>query len=241
MVGRMIARGYGRIINVADAYADSRFQAAIDKHTGYHTRCILNVPLQDNEDCTIGVLQLLNKKTGTFDDRDELVARSLAAQCAVAIQRTQLTHALLLKQRLDEEVSLAREIQMSTLPTVMPDVPGPETLRSDLDQIRERFEEEFVKLVDALATATTKTRSKKSSSGVDARSSSAGSRATIGTVSPVATLLLAWLMGIDSGQLMLSGQVIGEGVGVVCEDARQFRSIDDERFELVFDLEQSLR
>lgn len=114
----------GRVINVSDAYADPRFQSAIDKHTGYHTRCILNVPLQDNEDRTIGVLQLLNKETGTFDERDELVALSLAAQCAVAIQRTQMTQSLLIKQRLDEEISVAREIQMSTLPTVMPKVPG---------------------------------------------------------------------------------------------------------------------
>lgn len=112
------------IINVADAYADPRFQGAIDKATGYRTRCLLNVPLQDSKDKMIGVLQLLNKPSGAFDARDELVARTLAAQCAVAIQRTRLTEALLIKERLDEEVSVAREIQMSTLPTDMPEVPG---------------------------------------------------------------------------------------------------------------------
>lgn len=112
------------IINVTDAYSDGRFQGAIDKATGYRTHCLLNVPLQDSEDNMVGVLQLLNKQSGAFNDQDELVARTLAAQCTVAIQRTQLTEALLVKERLDEEVSLAREIQMSTLPTEMPKVPG---------------------------------------------------------------------------------------------------------------------
>ncbi len=112
------------IINVSEPYSDPRFQGAIDKATGYRTHCVLNVPLQDSEDRMIGVMQLLNKQSGSFDARDELLARTLAAQCAVAIQRTQLTGALLVKERLDEEVSLAREIQMSTLPTEMPHVAG---------------------------------------------------------------------------------------------------------------------
>jgi phosphoserine phosphatase RsbU/P len=67
---------------------------------------------------------LLNKSIGVFDDNDERIASALAAQCAVAVQRAQLTEALLLNERLDEEVSLAREIQMSTLPTEMPRVQG---------------------------------------------------------------------------------------------------------------------
>ena len=112
------------IIKVDDAYADARFRGAVDKATGYKTQSILNVPLLGWEKRPVGVLQLLNKYTGVFDENDEHVASTLAAQCAVAVQRTQLTEALLLKERLDEEVALAREIQMSTLPTEMPDVPG---------------------------------------------------------------------------------------------------------------------
>jgi phosphoserine phosphatase len=96
----------------------------VDRATGYKTQSILNVPLLGREKQPVGVLQLLNKHSGTFDANDERVASILAAQCAVAVQRTQLTEALLLKERLDEEVSLAREIQMSTLPTEMPRVPG---------------------------------------------------------------------------------------------------------------------
>lgn len=112
------------IINVNDAYEDPRFSKTVDKATGYKTDSVLNVPLLGVEKQPVGVLQLLNKNAGVFDETDELLASTLAAQCAVAVQRTQLTEALLLKERLDEEVNLAREIQMSTLPSEMPAVEG---------------------------------------------------------------------------------------------------------------------
>jgi sigma-B regulation protein RsbU (phosphoserine phosphatase) len=112
------------IINVPNAYADARFSRAVDLATGYKTQSVLNVPLLGWEKQPVGVLQLLNKISGVFDESDELLASTLAAQCAVAVQRMQLTEALLLKERLDEEVALAREIQMSTLPTEMPAVAG---------------------------------------------------------------------------------------------------------------------
>jgi phosphoserine phosphatase len=112
------------VINVTDAYSDPRFNIDVDRVTGYKTDSILSVPLLGREQQPVGVMQLLNKHHGVFDANDELVAKALAAQCALAVQRTQMTEALLLKERLDEEVALAREIQMSTLPTEMPDVPG---------------------------------------------------------------------------------------------------------------------
>lgn len=112
------------IINVPNAYVDPRFSKAVDLATGYKTQSVLNVPLLGWEKQPVGVLQLLNKYAGVFDESDELLASTLAAQCAVAVQRMQLTEALLLKERLDEEVTLAREIQMSTLPTEMPAVAG---------------------------------------------------------------------------------------------------------------------
>ena len=113
-----------QIINVQDCYADPRFQGAIDKATGYRTRTMLCVPLVGRDETPVGVLQLLNKNSGEFDQDDELIARSLAAQCAVALQRTRLTEELFAKRHLDEEVNIAREIQMATLPTRMPSVPG---------------------------------------------------------------------------------------------------------------------
>ena len=112
------------IINVPDCYADPRFNPGVDRQTGYRTRCMLALPLIGYENSLVGVLQLLNKEDGVFDETDERMAAALAAQCAVAIHRVKLLEALLESEKLDREITVAREIQMSALPKQMPPVPG---------------------------------------------------------------------------------------------------------------------
>ena len=103
-------------IALDDPYADPRFIPEIDERTGRNTRNLLSVPLVGHESSKVGVLQFLNKQPGSFGAADELLATVLAAQCAVALQRTSMIESLLSKERLDEEVAIAREIQLSTLP-----------------------------------------------------------------------------------------------------------------------------
>jgi phosphoserine phosphatase len=111
-------------VNVRDAYADDRFNQEIDRSTGYRTRCLLTVPLVGHGDELVGVLQLLNKAGGAFDESDETVAEVLAAQCAVALQRVRMTEQLVEKERLARELSLARDIQMGFLPQSLPTLEG---------------------------------------------------------------------------------------------------------------------
>jgi phosphoserine phosphatase len=110
------------VINVPDCYADSRFNRAVDKSTGYRTRCLMTVPLIGHDDSLQGVLQVLNKHDGVFSEDDEQVATALAAQCAVALQRTRLLEDLVHKERLEQELSIARQIQQRVFPRVMPQV-----------------------------------------------------------------------------------------------------------------------
>lgn len=70
------------IINVPDAYDDDRFDQSTDKRTGYRTRSLLTVPLLDDDQTLIGVTQVLNKRGGPFDDRDEEIALGLASLAA---------------------------------------------------------------------------------------------------------------------------------------------------------------
>ena len=112
------------IINVPDCYGDPRFDPRVDRESGYHTRCLLTLPLVDHQDVLVGVMQLLNKAGGAFDADDEGVAVALAAQCAVALQRVRMTAALLEGERLHQELEMARVVQMSTLPSAMPSLPG---------------------------------------------------------------------------------------------------------------------
>lgn len=113
-----------QVVIVPDAYADPRFNPDVDKSTGYKTRCILTIPLIGHDDAMVGVLQVLNKRTGVFDDHDVDVATALAASCAVAIQRMRLLEDLLAKQRMERELEVARDIQKRVLPKSMPKLPG---------------------------------------------------------------------------------------------------------------------
>jgi phosphoserine phosphatase RsbU/P len=107
---------------VPDAYADPRFNPDVDKATGYRTRSILTIPLVGHDDAMVGVLQLLNKRAGTFGAEDVGVATALAASCAVAIQRMRMVEDLLEKRRLERELEVAREIQTGVLPRSMPEL-----------------------------------------------------------------------------------------------------------------------
>ena len=76
----------GEIIKLRNAYEDPRFNASVDRATGYQTRALLAVPMVDMHGQIVGVIQVLNKKHGRFtqDDADVLVA--LGGQAAAAIE-----------------------------------------------------------------------------------------------------------------------------------------------------------
>lgn len=112
------------LINVPNCYDDPRFNRAIDKQTGYKSRCMLTIPLIGYEDTLVGVLQILNKNNGVFDEQDEFVAQALAAQAAVVIHRAKITEAMIASERLDREISVARDVQIGTLPKQMPLMAG---------------------------------------------------------------------------------------------------------------------
>ena len=113
-----------QIINVPDCYADERFNPDVDKRSGYRTRCMLTLPLVDHKDVLVGVMQVLNKLDGVFDENDEALATVLAAQCAVALQRVRMTADLIEGEKMRQELETARVVQMSTLPSTMPSLPG---------------------------------------------------------------------------------------------------------------------
>ena len=114
----------GKTVNVADAYADERFNPEIDRQTGFHTRNILSVPLHDYEGSLVGVLQVLNKRRGAFDDYDITLAETLAAQAGVAVQRARLIDHYIRKQEMERAMQIARDIQRDLLPDSDPAVEG---------------------------------------------------------------------------------------------------------------------
>ena len=113
-----------QVLNVADCYADPRFDQQVDRRSGYRTRCSLTLPLIDHAGTLVGVMQVLNRIDGTFQTSDEQLASALAAQCAVALQRVQMIESLIEGEKMRREMEMAQVVQMSTLPQAMPDVAG---------------------------------------------------------------------------------------------------------------------
>jgi phosphoserine phosphatase len=114
----------GEVIVVPDAYADPRFNPAVDKETGYVTRNILTCPLVGWDGVPVGVMQAVNKTAGPFDAWDESLCRAMAAQAGTAIQRQTLLDTWHEKQKQDRELAIARMIQQRQLPSGPPRVPG---------------------------------------------------------------------------------------------------------------------
>jgi serine phosphatase RsbU (regulator of sigma subunit) len=114
----------GEIVNIPDAYADPRFDPAVDKRTGFHTRNILTLPVRNKTGKIIAALQLLNKLQGSFTEEDTDFLLTLSGHMALSLENAQLHRDLLEKERLERDVALARGIQRSLLPETTPVVPG---------------------------------------------------------------------------------------------------------------------
>ncbi len=75
----------GEPIAIAESLQDTRFTPNVSAGTGYTPRSILAVPMR-SEQRTTGVLEILDKRDGTFSLRDIELASVFADQAAVAIQ-----------------------------------------------------------------------------------------------------------------------------------------------------------
>ncbi|KAK6091465.1 3',5'-cyclic-nucleotide phosphodiesterase, variant 2 [Batrachochytrium dendrobatidis] len=86
----------GKLINLKDAYADSRFSPDIDIKTNYHTHSILSVPVMGPNGNIVGVANLVNKlspgstEVTVFTEVDETMFSSFAVFCGLALHKTML-------------------------------------------------------------------------------------------------------------------------------------------------------
>ncbi len=100
----------GEPLNIPNVYeidpqAEYSFSPAFDQRTGYRTHSMLVLPMKNQSDKVIGVLQLINRKTSRaaelmhaniedlvipYDDQSLELTLSLASQAAVALTNNQL-------------------------------------------------------------------------------------------------------------------------------------------------------
>ena len=85
----------GESVCLADAYRDLRFHPGFDLHMRYMTRSVLCVPIPGTDMARLGVLQVMNKRSGAFDAADLRRLRLLAQQIGMSYEQgMRLTEAL---------------------------------------------------------------------------------------------------------------------------------------------------
>ncbi|GHU65312.1 phosphohydrolase [Spirochaetia bacterium] len=96
-----------KLVNVSDAYnlppgVPYSFGSSFDQKTGYKTTSILAVPLVTAEGRLLGVIQILNSKdkhgnTIPFSKDDEFLISHFAANATTALERANMTRAMILR------------------------------------------------------------------------------------------------------------------------------------------------
>ena len=114
----------GEPVILYDAYADPRFDPSQDQRSGFRTRSMLCVPIRNRGQRIVGVLQLLNKKHGSFGPHDLEFLAEISEHFAIAMENATLHIELLEKQRMERELQLGREIQSRLLTSPPMDVAG---------------------------------------------------------------------------------------------------------------------
>lgn len=116
----------GETVIVHDAWADPRFDASVDRRTGFRTRSILCVPIRNRDGRIVGVLQLLNKRDGEFGAADLDFLSLVSEHVAIGMENATNHLSLLEKDRMQRELALGKEIQKRLLPEPPRGIPGTE-------------------------------------------------------------------------------------------------------------------
>jgi phosphoserine phosphatase RsbU/P len=103
---------------VPDVRADTRYVVARPS-----TRSELAAPLK-LEGRAIGVFNIESDFEDAYHEGHLAIVSGFAAQAAVAVQRAQLGRERTERRRLEKELAIAREIQLSFLPKSAPEIPG---------------------------------------------------------------------------------------------------------------------
>ncbi|MGI9641896.1 MAG: GAF domain-containing protein [Acidimicrobiia bacterium] len=83
IAGKVFHAGEGLVVN--DAYNHPDFNPEVDEATGYRTNRIVCAPIRTVRGSVIGVAQVLNKRTGDFDEDDLFLLESMTTQAALAL------------------------------------------------------------------------------------------------------------------------------------------------------------
>lgn len=138
VIGLRLAQGQGvagwaaarsESVIVSDPFTDPRFYAAVDSRSGFVTRNLVCVPMIAHNS-VIGVIQQINKSSGTFTEDDVQLLEAVAAQTSVVIDNARLLAAERQdRQRLETLFRIGQTINSTLDPSVILDRLTDEAMR----------------------------------------------------------------------------------------------------------------
>ncbi len=118
-------------IIIHDVSADLRHYKGIDELTGYQTHDLMALPLKRWEGEPIGVLEVVNKREGQFDQEDLSLLSIISALTAIAIERARLFQ----EAKLAEIARLVGDIGHDIKNMLMPIICGTGLLESEVQDL----------------------------------------------------------------------------------------------------------
>jgi serine phosphatase RsbU (regulator of sigma subunit)/pSer/pThr/pTyr-binding forkhead associated (FHA) protein len=112
----------GQPVLTTNAAADSRF-GRYKSVVGLKLRSILCVPFRIRDE-TFGTVYLDAGDVGAFSERDVELLGAFSDQAAIAIENARLLHAARRRERIEQELRIASQIQRKLLPHKTPDFAG---------------------------------------------------------------------------------------------------------------------
>ena len=135
IAGSVFASGELRVSE--DMSAEKEHATDIGEKVRYQTKNMVTVPLKSVEGEPIGVMQVLNKAEGIFDDADVEILSILGAQIATAIETSRLHE----QARLAEVITFVGHISHDVKNMVTPVQTGAETLQFMMQDMFTQMEE----------------------------------------------------------------------------------------------------
>lgn len=201
---------HGRTAVVSDAYADPRFDPTVDRRSGFRTRSVLAVPIRGRDGRILGVVEVLNRRTGAFGLEEERLLAAVASQAGIAIENARLfaeaaeRNAALAAAREDLQRRVGELDLLRGLERLFADAPG-------LDQALDALLERTTGLLGARASA------------ILLREGDAGVLQFRGARGGRPDVVRSMRLPIGKG---IAGTVVETGVPIVANDIAVERSFD---------------
>ncbi|HEU4322041.1 MAG TPA: GAF domain-containing sensor histidine kinase [Roseiflexaceae bacterium] len=152
IAGWVASNGIGQIVN--DVEQDPRWFDGVARDVDFVTRSIISAPMKVH-DRVVGVMQVLNKRSGTpFVEHDLRLLTTLASQAAVAVENARLVRSLkeerdrLLAKEAEVRAAIARDLHDGPTQSVAAIAMNIEFIKRLLRAMPERVQDELDVLGD---------------------------------------------------------------------------------------------